>query len=58
MALYLWWEWARVERVTELVDALGIAGRELRLPREWIDLLTDDPVERAKWRNDEYRRVS
>ncbi len=39
-----------------MADAVEIGMGNALVPREWIDLLTDDPTERAKWLMKELRK--
>lgn len=56
MALYLNAEWARASRVVDMADAGRIADNQATIPDAWIDLLVDDPEERAVWRRQEFRK--
>lgn len=37
-------------------DAVAIGTDRATVPGGWIDLLTDDPEERARWRANELRK--
>lgn len=56
VALHLNCEFARASRVLDAADAIRIGTDEAAVPWEWIDLMTDDPVERAAWRQREFRK--
>ena len=49
LALDLNIEWAEITSIIEMADAVEIGIGKATVPRDWIDVLTDDPVERAKW---------
>lgn len=58
VCLYLNVEWARVSRILEVADGVLIGSERGIVPTAWIDLMTDDPIERAKWRNREWAKES
>lgn len=49
VALTLNAEWARAAAVTDAAAAAAIAAGAA-VPDEWIELLCDDPAERALWK--------
>ena len=56
VCLYLNVERERVTRITEIADAVAIGTDRATVPNDWIDIITDDPVERALWRSREFRK--
>jgi hypothetical protein len=56
VGLYLNVEWERASRVVETADAVAIGTGNARVPNAWIDLITDDPAERAEWRIREFQK--
>ena len=46
----------RIRKLADMADAVAIGTGAKTMPDEWIDLLTDDPEERAKWKHSEFRR--
>lgn len=55
VAVYLNVERLRIQGIMNMADAVKIGMGQARVPGDWIDLLTDDPAERAEWRQAEYR---
>lgn len=56
VALYLNAVWAGVANTIEASEAVEIGVGSATIPNEWIDTITDDPVERAKWRLKEFKK--
>jgi hypothetical protein len=56
VGLYLHVEWERAARVTDTGDGVAVGTGKATVPNSWIDLLTDDPGERARWRLREFRK--
>lgn len=56
VSLYLNCEWARASKVLDQSDAIRLGNDAAVVPDAWIDLLTEDPVERARWRQREFRK--
>jgi hypothetical protein len=46
----------RASSVLDAADAIRLGEERAIVPNEWINLMTDDPVERAKWRQREFRK--
>lgn len=42
--------------IADHAEAVRLGTGAATTPNEWIDLLTDDPEERARWRVQELRR--
>lgn len=49
-------EYVRVANIVDMADAMEIGLGKATIPTEWINLLTTDPEERAKWIMRELRK--
>lgn len=56
MALWCNLEWVRVQAIHDHAEAVRLGTDRATMPPDWIDLLTDDPVERVQWRQRELGR--
>ena len=56
VCLYLNVYWAEVSDTIAVSEGVRIATDRARVPRSWIDLLTDDPEERERWRLQEFAK--
>lgn len=56
VGLYLNSHWCQVSNIMDMADAVRIGEDKAIVPNEWIDTLTTDPVERARWRMREFRK--
>lgn len=56
VSLYLQCDWAEVVDRVHAADGVAIGVGAADVPPDWIDLVTDDPVERVRWRNRQLKR--
>lgn len=56
VSLVLHSERLRIQRILDMSQAVAIGTNEAGVPDSWINLITDDPSERAKWKRNELRR--
>lgn len=57
LMLYLNTPWAQVTEVLNISEGVKIGEDKGIVPNDWIDLIESDPVERAKWRLREFRKL-
>lgn len=46
----------RLRRIVDMADAVAIGNGDKKVPDSWIDLLEPNPVLRAKWKREEWRK--
>ncbi len=56
VSLLLNTERVRIENIVDISEGVAIGRGDRRIPNDWIDAMTDDPVERAKWKAREWKR--
>ncbi len=46
----------RITKLVDMAEAVAIGNGDKTVPDSWIDLMTDDPRERARWKMNEWKR--
>lgn len=57
VCVYLNLPYAEAANIVDMSDAVEIGMGKTTIPHDWIDLLTEDEIERAKWRLKEFRKT-
>lgn len=55
MTWFLALDYIEVADIMDHAEAVRIGTGRARVPRAWLDLLTDDERERVTWREQEFR---